>query len=53
MDAPDRGWWTDPAAQALEHLDDQALQAARTAKKRLEEKQRDEAAALAGERVAS
>lgn len=35
--APDMGWWDDPERQALEYVDDQALQAAVALRKRLAE----------------
>lgn len=40
--APDMGWWDDPAARALEYVDDQALQAAEALRNRVAQARADE-----------
>lgn len=47
LPVPDKGWWEDTHGAALEAASDQALQGARTARKRLNEAIRREAAVAA------
>lgn len=46
--APDMAWWDDPERQALEYVADQALEAAKAARKRLDEYTRSEGASKRG-----
>ena len=44
--APDMGWWDDPQAQAEEYVEDQAVQLAAAARKRLAEYRQREAESI-------
>ena len=49
LHAPDMGWWDDPERQALEYVDDEALQCAEGLRRLLDEKLRDAARQMAGD----